>query len=125
GQSGVGKSALVNAQLPGTGTQEGRLSTAEAKGRHTTTAARLYHFPDGGDLIDSPGIREFGLSHLEPEQVWQGFREFRAYLGDCRFRDCAHESEPGCRLREALEAGDIDPRRLESCRLILRTLAED
>src|SRR5690606_30680043 len=122
GQSGVGKSALVNALLPGVDTLEGELSGAEVKGRHTTTSARLFHFPHGGDLIDSPGIREFGLGHLEPGQLLHGFTEFRPYLGQCRFRDCRHEREPGCRLREALERGEIDPRRMESYRQILLTL---
>lgn len=123
GQSGVGKSALVNALLPGVNTLEGSLSEAVVKGRHTTTSARLFHFPGGGNLIDSPGIREFGLTHLEPAQLLQGFIEFRPYLDGCRFRDCRHEREPGCRLQEAVAQGRIDPRRLASYQLIRSSLS--
>lgn len=124
GQSGVGKSALINALMPGVNTLEGTLSDANDKGRHTTTAARLFHFPDGGDLIDSPGIREFGLWHMEPDDLLRGFIEFHPYLGHCRFRDCQHRQEPGCRLLQALEAGDIDPQRMRSYRQILESLNE-
>jgi len=122
GQSGVGKSALVNALLPGVDTLEGALSAAEDKGRHTTTSARLFHLPEGGSLIDSPGIREFGLGHIEARQVLEGFVEFRPWLGTCRFRDCSHESEVGCALREALANGRIDPRRMQSYELIRNSL---
>jgi ribosome biogenesis GTPase len=122
GQSGVGKSALVNALLPGAAAAEGSLSDAEDKGRHTTTSARLFHLPGGGRLIDSPGIREFGLGHIEPRQVLEGFVEFREWLGACRFRDCAHDTEAGCALRAALDAGRIDPRRMQSYRLIRDSL---
>src|SRR5690606_7361994 len=95
GQSGVGKSALVNALLPGVNTLEGSLSDAVTKGRHTATSARLFHFPEGGNLIGTPGIREFSLTHLEPDGLLRGFVEFRPFLGGCRFRDCRHEREPG------------------------------
>ncbi len=124
GQSGVGKSALVNALLPGVNTLEGSLSEGVTKGRHTTTAARLFHFPGGGNLIDSPGIREFGLTHLEPEQLLRGFVEFRPYLDGCRFRDCKHDREPGCRLQEAVAQGRIDPQRLASYQLIRGSLEQ-
>ena len=123
GQSGVGKSALVNALLPDCHSPEGALSQAETKGRHTTTAARLFHFPQGGNLIDSPGIREFGLWHVEPAQLLQGFVEFRPFLSGCRFRDCRHDREPGCRLQAAVSEGRIDAGRLASFQLILSTLA--
>jgi ribosome biogenesis GTPase len=124
GQSGVGKSALVNALLPGVNTLEGSLSEGVTKGRHTTTAARLFHFPGGGNLIDSPGIREFGLTHLEPAELLQGFIEFRPFLDGCRFRDCKHDREPGCRLREAVAQGRIDPERLSSYQLIRSSLED-
>jgi ribosome biogenesis GTPase len=124
GQSGVGKSALVNALLPGVNTLEGSLSEGVTKGRHTTTAARLFHFPGGGNLIDSPGIREFGLAHLEPEELLQGFVEFRPFLDGCRFRDCKHVREPGCRLQEAVAQGRIDPQRLASYQLIRSSLEQ-
>ncbi|MDR2213088.1 MAG: small ribosomal subunit biogenesis GTPase RsgA [Pseudomonadales bacterium] len=122
GQSGVGKSALVNALLPGAATLEGALSEGEDKGRHTTTAARLFHLPEGGRLIDSPGIREFGLSHIDARQLLEGFVEFRPWLGACRFRDCRHRGEAGCALREALQQGKIDPRRMQSYELIRNNL---
>jgi ribosome biogenesis GTPase len=123
GQSGVGKSALVNALLPGVNTLEGALSEAVVKGRHTTTSARLFHFPSGGNLIDSPGIREFGLTHLEPEELLHGFIEFRPFLDGCRFRDCRHIHEPGCRLQEAVAQGCIEPRRLASYQQIRSSLS--
>ena len=122
GQSGVGKSALVNALLPGINTLEGELSHAEVKGRHTTTSARLYHLPSGGNLIDSPGIREFGLWHIEPAQLLEGFIEFRPHLSGCRFRDCKHEKEPGCQLQKAVNEGVISSQRLASYQLIRSTL---
>jgi ribosome biogenesis GTPase len=114
GQSGVGKSALVSALLPDREVQTGRLSEATGYGRHTTTAATLYHLQQGGDLIDSPGVRSFRLGRLEPRDVEQGFREFRPFLGRCQFRDCSHAHEPGCAIREAVENGVIHPRRLEN-----------
>jgi len=123
GQSGVGKSALVNKLLPGTNTQIGELSEARDKGRHTTTAARLYHFQDGGDLIDSPGIREFHLEHIDLDTLQQGFIEFQPYLNECKFRDCMHEQEPGCSLKQAVEDNKIHSKRMESYRLICKTLS--
>lgn len=125
GQSGVGKSALVNALLPGVDTLEGNLSEAERKGRHTTTSARLFHFSKGGNLIDSPGIREFGLWHIEPAQLLTAFAEFRPLLGLCRFSDCRHENEPDCKLLAAAREQIIDSRRLQSYQLIRRTLKEE
>jgi len=122
GQSGVGKSALVNALLPGVNTLEGELSTSETKGRHTTTSARLFHMPAGGNLIDSPGIREFGLWHIDQEQLLHSFVEFRPFLAGCRFRDCKHDREPGCQLRLAVENGAISPQRLASYQFIRSTL---
>ena len=114
GQSGVGKSSLIRALIPGVDIRIGELSTAESKGRHTTTTAKLFHLPGGGDLIDSPGIREFGLDHLDRAQIEQGFVEFHEWLGRCKFRDCRHDREPGCALREALAQGRIDPERMRS-----------
>lgn len=124
GQSGVGKSSLVNALLPDVNADTGEVSENSGLGQHTTTTARLYHFPDGGDLIDSPGVREFGLWHLEPEQVTQGFREFREYLGGCKFRDCKHKDDPGCLLREAVEEGKISIERFESYHKIIDSMSE-
>ncbi|MCY1270330.1 Small ribosomal subunit biogenesis GTPase RsgA [compost metagenome] len=125
GQSGVGKSSLVNSLLPGVDTRVGALSELTGKGTHTTTTARLFHFPGGGELIDSPGIREFGLGHVSREDVEAGFIEFGELLGTCRFRDCKHDREPGCALLKALEDGRVHPQRMASYRHILASLPED
>ena len=122
GQSGVGKSPLINTLLPDEELKVGALSEATKKGRHTTTTARLYHFPAGGDLIDSPGIREFGLWHMSEEDVTYGFRELREIAGYCRFRDCKHETEPGCAILKALDEGIISEERFISYQRILATL---
>lgn len=122
GQSGVGKSSLVNQLLPEVQTPVGALSELSGKGTHTTTTARLFHFPEGGDLIDSPGIREFALSHIDRQMVTDGFVEFRPWLGRCRFRDCQHQHEPGCALLGALAEGQIHPKRMESYRAIINSL---
>lgn len=114
GQSGVGKSSLVNALLPSAGARTGALSEATQKGTHTTTAAELFHLPFGGDLIDSPGIREFGLWHMDEQSLLEGFVEFRPFIGHCRFRDCRHQGEPGCAIAGALARGTISERRMDS-----------
>ncbi|WP_308364204.1 MULTISPECIES: small ribosomal subunit biogenesis GTPase RsgA [unclassified Microbulbifer] len=114
GQSGVGKSSLINALLPSAGARTGELSPATQKGTHTTTAAELFHLPSGGDLIDSPGIREFGLWHMSEAQLLEGFVEFRPFIGHCRFRDCRHQGEPGCAISAALLRGEISERRMDS-----------
>ncbi|WP_263147259.1 small ribosomal subunit biogenesis GTPase RsgA [Pseudomonas sp. RIT-PI-AD] len=124
GQSGVGKSSLVNSLLPGIDTRVGALSELTGKGTHTTTTARLFHFPRGGELIDSPGIREFGLGHVSRDDVEAGFIEFADLLGTCRFRDCKHDREPGCALLGALEEGRIHPQRMNSYRHIIAGLNE-
>ncbi|WP_136064570.1 small ribosomal subunit biogenesis GTPase RsgA [Modicisalibacter radicis] len=123
GQSGVGKSSLIDELLPDAALRIGALSEDSRKGTHTTTTARLYRLPAGGELIDSPGIREFGLSHLDEQQITDGFIEFRDYLGRCRFRDCRHRQEPGCALRDAVERGAISAERFASYRRILDGLA--
>jgi ribosome biogenesis GTPase len=113
GQSGVGKSSLVRTLLPGRDVAVGALSAATGFGTHTTTNASLYHLPGGGSLIDSPGVRGFEPT-LTEASLDNGFRELRDFLGHCRFSDCSHTVEPKCRLREALAAGQIDPRRFQS-----------
>ncbi len=121
GQSGVGKSSLVNALLPGVDLRVGELSERQ-QGNHTTTNAQLFHFPGGGHLIDSPGIREFGLWHMSEDEVLEGFIEFRPFIGHCKFRDCSHTHEPGCALLQALDTGKISRTRIASYRYILSSL---
>jgi ribosome biogenesis GTPase len=120
GQSGVGKSSLVKRLLPGQEITIGRLSTASGFGKHTTTATTLYHLPGGGKLIDSPGVRDFRLGEINPNQLGHGFREFRIFLGQCRFNNCLHLSEPDCAVIEALNSGQISGRRMESYRRLMQ-----
>lgn len=124
GQSGVGKSSIIQTLIPDRELRVGALSESTGKGTHTTTTATLFHLDCGGDLIDSPGIREFGLWHMTTDEIEYGFREIREIIGLCRFRDCRHQSEPGCALTEAASAGRISPERLHSFRRILQTMAE-
>ena len=112
GQSGMGKSTLINALIPGAGAATREISTALDSGKHTTTHARMYALPEGGALIDSPGLQEFGLAHLTRGEIELGFAEFAPHLGQCRFRDCKHEHEPGCAIKAAIDRGEIDARRL-------------
>ncbi len=118
GQSGVGKSSLVQTLLPDLDIRVGNLSQVTGLGRHTTTVAMLYHLPDGGDLIDSPGVRDFTLCHIKPEDLAHGFREFIPFTGQCRFHNCRHLSEPGCAVAEATRRGEIHPQRLENYRAL-------
>lgn len=124
GQSGVGKSSLLNALLPDVNASVGEISASSGLGQHTTTTARLYHFKNGGDLVDSPGVREFGLWHLESNQVTYGFKEFRQFLGGCKFRDCKHNEDPGCLIRKAVEDGKISQERFESYHKIIASVSE-
>ncbi|KPK37874.1 MAG: GTPase RsgA [Gammaproteobacteria bacterium SG8_47] len=124
GQSGVGKSSLIGTLLPDEDLRTGAVSASTGKGRHTTSVSRLYHLPGGGSLIDSPGVRDFALWSMSPESVAQGFREFRPFLGQCRFRNCAHGDEPGCALQEAASKGQISARRLNSYHAIVASLAD-
>jgi len=114
GQSGMGKSTLVNALVPEARASTGEISEALDSGRHTTTASRLYTLPGGGELVDSPGLQAFGLAHLEPRALECAFREFRPLFGQCRFSDCQHRSEPDCAILAAVARGDIDPARLQT-----------
>lgn len=122
GQSGVGKSSLVNQLLPEANAITGTISEQSNLGQHTTTAARLYHFAAGGLLIDSPGIREFALWHLDNDRVTWCFKEFRDYLGGCKFRDCKHGTDPGCLIRAAVEEGNIARERYDNYRRILESM---
>jgi ribosome biogenesis GTPase / thiamine phosphate phosphatase len=122
GQSGVGKSSVIQNLLPDEQIKVGALSEVMKKGRHTTTHARLYHFPSGGDCIDSPGIREFGLWHLTEDDVTAGFRELNPLMGRCRFRNCRHQQEPNCALLDARAKGAISPERFQSYQTIVASL---
>jgi ribosome biogenesis GTPase len=119
GQSGVGKSSLVMRLLPNRDIVTGRLSAASGLGKHTTTATTLYHLPHGGHLIDSPGVRDFHLARVPAEALGSGFRDFRPYLGQCRFNDCRHLSEPGCAIHAAVAEGRILERRMASYRQLM------
>jgi ribosome biogenesis GTPase / thiamine phosphate phosphatase len=125
GQSGVGKSSLMNSLMPGLEAQTQEVSTNSGLGQHTTTVSRLYHLADGGDLIDSPGIREFALWHLTAEEVTRGFTEFTPWLGRCKFRDCKHISDPGCAIQHAVSNGEISSQRYDSYVKILASMAQD
>jgi ribosome biogenesis GTPase len=114
GQSGVGKSSLINQLIPNLDLRVNELSTKSKLGKHTTTTTRLYHIPSGGDLIDSPGIREFQLDELTNKEILNGFREFKPFIGKCKFRNCAHIKEPKCSIKTAVKNGDINPMRYEN-----------
>ena len=119
GQSGMGKSTLVNALVPGARARVGELSTALRSGRHTTTAATLYRLRDGdGWIVDSPGMKVFGLAHCTREALTDAFVELRDLAPQCRFRDCRHDREPGCAIRAAVAEGRVAPQRVA----LLRTL---
>ena len=112
GQSGMGKSTIVNALLPESMVRTQEISDVLDSGKHTTTAAHLYHLDSESDLIDSPGLQEFGLNHLSLEQLEYAFIEFRPYLGKCRFNNCKHIHEPDCAVMNAVNAGKISSTRL-------------
>jgi len=122
GQSGVGKSSLINALLPDQAVAEGALSDATGLGRHTTSTATLYALGSGGDLIDSPGVRSFRLGAISRSELAGGFREFAPYLAACRFHNCAHLREPGCAIEAAAARHDIHPQRLANYRLMANEL---
>jgi ribosome biogenesis GTPase len=113
GQSGMGKSTLINALLPEAQAATREISSALDSGKHTTTHARLYHLDAESDLIDCPGVQAFGLHHLSPSEIEQSFPEFAAYRGQCRFYNCSHSHEPDCALLKAAAEGKISARRLQ------------
>ncbi len=108
GQSGVGKSSLVNALLPEVQAEVSEISDNSGLGTHTTTASRLYHLPQDGILIDSPGIREFSLEHIDKQLLKQGYGEIYRYSEFCKYRDCLHLREPGCAVKKAVDEKLID-----------------
>jgi ribosome biogenesis GTPase len=111
GQSGMGKSTLVNLLVPDAALATQAISEALQTGKHTTTFTRAFDLPGGGLLIDSPGFQVFGLAHLSTSELEHGLRELRPLLGGCRFHNCTHRHEPGCAIRAAVEAGTFDARR--------------
>jgi len=113
GQSGMGKSTLINSLLPEANAATREISTVLDSGKHTTTHARLYHLNAESDLIDCPGVQMFGLHHLSLGEVESGFIEFAPYLGQCRFHNCSHTHEPNCALLNAVAAGKINERRMK------------
>ena len=118
GPSGAGKSSLLNALHPGLGLRTGELSLRVRRGRNTTVSARMLPF-EGGYLVDTPGFNEVGLWGIEPRELASCFPEFRPFLGECRFQDCRHLTEPGCRVQAAVADGTIALDRLESYRMLL------
>ncbi len=114
GQSGVGKSSLINQLLPDLDIQTGALSTSTGKGTHTTTSTILYQFTGGGYLIDSPGVWEYGIWKLENHELAAGFIEFDPWLGQCRFNNCIHATEPDCAIKQAVTDGHIRDWRYQS-----------
>jgi ribosome biogenesis GTPase / thiamine phosphate phosphatase len=121
GQSGMGKSRIINALVPDAAQRVGELSQALSSGKHTTTAARMLQLPTGGELIDSPGFQAFGLAHLSGTEIERGFSEFEAFAPNCKFYNCRHLDEPGCAVRAAAEVGKIDARRYA----VFRTLMQE
>lgn len=124
GQSGVGKSSLVNAILPEVNILTKQVSDNSRLGQHTTTASRLYRLDNKGAVIDSPGVREFAMWHLENDEILNGFIEFRPFLTQCKFRDCKHDNDPGCAVKQAIADGHISEQRFASYQRIKQTVAE-
>jgi len=113
GQSGMGKSSLLNFLIPDAAAQTQEHSKKLDSGKHTTTACRLYDLPEGGSLIDSPGFQEFGLAHLSESELQHAFLEFRPHLGQCKFHNCTHGQEPGCAIHEQVIQGSISQARVD------------
>jgi len=114
GHSGVGKSTLINALLPGKELKTGEISDWSDKGKHTTTFAEMFQLPFGGYLIDTPGIRELGVFDIEKQELGRLFPEIRKLMGNCRFHNCRHINEPGCAVLDALDKGELEPSRYDS-----------
>lgn len=124
GQSGVGKSSLLNYLAPGLNIQTQELMRRHNRGRHTTTAARLYPLPQGGYLVDTPGIKELQLWAVAPAELARYFVEMAPLVGQCHFRDCRHQSEPDCAIRVAVGQGRISALRYEGYLRIAASLEE-
>ncbi|MGN6178042.1 MAG: ribosome small subunit-dependent GTPase A [Mucilaginibacter sp.] len=114
GHSGVGKSTMINALLPGLKLRTGDISDWSDKGTHTTTFAEMFELPEGGFIIDTPGIRELGVIDIEKQELAHFFPEMRERMHGCKFSNCRHINEPGCAVIQALENGEIELSRYES-----------
>lgn len=119
GQSGVGKSSMINALVPDCDIWIQSLSTATDLGRHTTTNSRRYPLADGGAVIDTPGVRGFAIDHLNTDDIISGFKDIAKHTADCRFNDCSHRHEPGCAVLAAVATGDIAQSRYRSLMQLL------
>jgi ribosome biogenesis GTPase len=118
----MGKSTLINALLPGAAARIGAISDALRSGRHTTTSTALYRLPGHtGWVVDSPGMKVFGLAHCTSEAIENAFVELRDLIPQCRFRDCRHDREPGCAVQAAVAAGTVAPQRVQ----LLQTLLQE
>ncbi len=124
GQSGTGKSSLLNALVPHARAVTQEISAASEEGRHTTTHAAMHELPGNGRLIDSPGVRDFAPPLPVPAAVGSGFREIHALAASCRFQDCRHLTEPGCAARAAADAGTLSQRRYASYRHLYQLAKE-
>jgi ribosome biogenesis GTPase len=122
GPSGAGKSSLLNAVQPGLKLRIGEISARVRRGKNTTVSAVMLPLNAGGFLVDTPGFSEVGLWGIEPRELASCFPEMRRFIGECRYGDCRHVSEPGCRIRAAVEEGEVQPDRLESYRILLEEL---
>ncbi|MER3474079.1 MAG: ribosome small subunit-dependent GTPase A [Armatimonadota bacterium] len=124
GPSGVGKSSILNALQPGLGLKVGQVGEVTHKGRHTTTLAQLFRLGEDSWIADTPGMRNLELWAVDAETIWEAFAEIRPYLGQCRFPDCQHDTEPDCAVKRAVEEGAIDRRRYESALLLAKEAQE-
>ncbi len=122
GQSGVGKSSIIKHIIPDLEIRIGEISSYHKEGKHTTTATTLYHLDCGGDIIDSPGVRNFRLWNLSKEEIQYGFSEIHEASSLCKFNNCIHKNEPGCIVKAQVESGLITPRRLNSFHQIIQSL---